>query len=183
MPIKEQFFDLWARRSDKKDPDTRKEIEQEMINTLKIYIERNYKFLENQEEMVRQLKSDFESEIPNNILMEATGVDRKVCRRFRYHEGRGVIDKRPDSSRNSIPPSTRKQVEKRDDNSCVKCGFDNELSIHHIIPLSHGGINGMDNFALLCKSCHKEAHNGNFGTRRMAYETKDEFWEEFCNDS
>lgn len=181
MSSKEKFLELMERRNSIAGMGQKSQLEREMTNILKEYYRENFKYLENDEDVIIQIKSDFESDLPVDILSEATGIDIKTCRRFRYIPGRGVVDKRPNSGRDSIPPSVRESVRERDDGQCVKCGDEEELSIHHIIPLSHGGINTESNYALLCKVCHKEAHNGNFGTRRMAYETKKEFWEDFCN--
>ena len=42
--------------------------------------------------------------------------------------------------------------------SCQNCGSKKMLLIHHIIPLSNGGKNILDNIAILCKSCHSKLH-------------------------
>lgn len=42
----------------------------------------------------------------------------------------------------------------RDGGECVYCGSRRALTIDHLIPLSKGGDNGMDNLACACKSCN-----------------------------
>jgi hypothetical protein len=38
---------------------------------------------------------------------------------------------------------------------CNYCGSTDNLTLDHIIPLSKGGINKIENFQILCKSCNK----------------------------
>lgn len=44
---------------------------------------------------------------------------------------------------------------------CVICGFDYEpvLEIHHILPVSSGGSNDVDNLFPLCPNCHAIVHS------------------------
>ena len=37
---------------------------------------------------------------------------------------------------------------------CEHCGTDKQLEVHHIVPLSEGGTNDLDNLVTLCKACH-----------------------------
>ena len=43
-------------------------------------------------------------------------------------------------------------------NRCENCGSIERLEIDHVIPLSKGGTDTIDNVALLCFDCHKEKH-------------------------
>ena len=43
-------------------------------------------------------------------------------------------------------------------NECGNCGSDENLDIHHIVPLSLGGSNLPGNLAVLCVRCHGKAH-------------------------
>jgi 5-methylcytosine-specific restriction endonuclease McrA len=54
----------------------------------------------------------------------------------------------------------RRLVGERDHYSCAECGVGGMLHLHHIRPLSQGGTNRLDNIAMLCEHCHKEAHGG-----------------------
>ena len=55
-----------------------------------------------------------------------------------------------------IKSEIRKKVWIRDDGMCKKCGSKDELEFDHIIPVSKGGNNTINNIELLCKSCNRE---------------------------
>lgn len=41
---------------------------------------------------------------------------------------------------------------------CELCGNTNNLTLHHIVPLSWGGISSEDNVITLCETCHRKVH-------------------------
>ena len=41
---------------------------------------------------------------------------------------------------------------------CTKCSSTDDLSVHHVIPLSHGGTNEAKNLEVLCLNCHRKHH-------------------------
>lgn len=45
---------------------------------------------------------------------------------------------------------------------CTICGCEEDLYIHHIIPLAKGGRNHIGNVTCLCKNCHRNTHYGLF---------------------
>ena len=52
-----------------------------------------------------------------------------------------------------------KEVRRRDGWRCVECGATGvELHVHHIVPLSKGGRNDVDNLETLCRECHEAKH-------------------------
>ncbi len=51
----------------------------------------------------------------------------------------------------------RKKVSDRDGYACKICGYKKHISTHHIMPLSEGGSNNLDNLITLCPNCHAEA--------------------------
>jgi len=54
---------------------------------------------------------------------------------------------------------TRMRALVRDDFKCVGCGDESlELHVHHIIPVSKGGSDLLDNLKSLCIKCHRETH-------------------------
>lgn len=58
---------------------------------------------------------------------------------------------------------TRIQLEellKASDYKCNYCGSPNKLEFDHIVPLSKGGTNQIDNIQILCRSCN--ASKGNY---------------------
>lgn len=42
------------------------------------------------------------------------------------------------------------------DKKCLKCGSEKRLSIDHIIPISKGGLNELDNLQCLCVRCNSK---------------------------
>ena len=55
----------------------------------------------------------------------------------------------------------RPKVLERDNYSCVLCGCNEGIAIHHVIVRSQLGKSTMDNLACLCLQCHNEAHGVN----------------------
>ncbi|HEK5061772.1 TPA: HNH endonuclease [Clostridioides difficile] len=43
---------------------------------------------------------------------------------------------------------------------CFNCGNKENLTLHHIVPISLGGTNNVSNIANLCPICHEKAHLG-----------------------
>ena len=43
---------------------------------------------------------------------------------------------------------------------CKNCGSDKNIEYHHIVPISLGGQDKIDNIVALCGKCHKAAHHG-----------------------
>lgn len=54
----------------------------------------------------------------------------------------------------------RKSYAIAENSCCENCGSSKSLHVHHIIALSNGGSNLAINLAVLCESCHSEAHGG-----------------------
>ena len=53
----------------------------------------------------------------------------------------------------------RREVYKKDNWTCQKCGAKNtKLYAHHLIPLFEGGSNELKNLVTLCEECHKDMH-------------------------
>jgi len=44
----------------------------------------------------------------------------------------------------------------RDNNACQDCGSKENLEVHHVLPISQGGINELSNLKLVCHDCHLE---------------------------
>lgn len=59
---------------------------------------------------------------------------------------------------------------------CQKYGITVGLQAHHIVPLSRGGSNRINNLKLLCKTCHLKEHNkedfGNEHDSRLSLQNK-----------
>lgn len=52
----------------------------------------------------------------------------------------------------------RTRVLERDCYRCTHCGTTTNLEMHHLIPLSQGGTNHLDNLTTLCHTCHTTLH-------------------------
>lgn len=169
---KEKLFRYWEEHD-----------HESMINFLSQYLERTYPDAEDEEQII-QLLNDVESGLPPRIVSEAVGTDIRTARQYRWHRGRRVVNRRR-TKRKSVPPSKRQEIRERD-GGCARCGISEEeaedgLTLHHIIPHTHGGVNIDENMAMLCDSCHKKSHLGDYSSRQLAYDTIDEFWQRFCH--
>ncbi len=60
----------------------------------------------------------------------------------------------PKQLRFPIPKKTRATVMERDGYKCAFCGETRNLQIDHIMPVSTGGTNELNNLRVLCKSCN-----------------------------
>lgn len=57
---------------------------------------------------------------------------------------------------------TREKAIQRDNGQCQECGFDGNLHVHHITPLSEGGEPfDLENLLTLCQTCHLNAYHNN----------------------
>lgn len=57
--------------------------------------------------------------------------------------------------RSPIPREVRREVWRRDEGKCVRCGSREKLEFDHIIPVSKGGSNTARNIELLCQNCNR----------------------------
>ena len=59
-----------------------------------------------------------------------------------------------EGKRKPIPIKLRAEVFRRDNHLCLRCGAKHGLSIDHIVPVSKGGQNTIDNLQTLCMPCN-----------------------------
>ena len=121
------------------------------------------------------LKEKWGEEITTEEITRAVNCSKGYARQFYLFDGK-VIQK---DGRNGIRAKTKREVLKRDQNSCVVCKSPENLEIHHIIPVMGSTIKYQDeisNLAVLCKKCHYLAHSGNY-YKSLAYEDLEGFWE------
>lgn len=57
--------------------------------------------------------------------------------------------------RAAIPSEVRREVWRRDEGKCMKCGSRVNLEYDHIVPVSKGGSNTARNIELLCQDCNR----------------------------
>jgi len=76
--------------------------------------------------------------------------------RFLLSAGHEKTEKvaRKKKSREHIPSEVQIKVWKRDNGKCVLCGSTENLHFDHIIPVSKGGSNSVDNIQILCSKCN-----------------------------
>jgi 5-methylcytosine-specific restriction endonuclease McrA len=63
--------------------------------------------------------------------------------------------------RYDYPPDwdrVRRVVLQRDGYRCQNCSSDDQLHVHHIVPLTSGGTNAWSNLVTLCPDCHGRLH-------------------------
>jgi len=60
--------------------------------------------------------------------------------------------------RKGISGTTVKKLREKYNNRCAECGGDENLQIHHIVPIKDGGDNAFENLLLLCDVCHRNKH-------------------------
>jgi len=59
------------------------------------------------------------------------------------------------SSRAAIPTEVRREVWKRDQGQCARCGSRELLEYDHIVPVARGGSSTARNIELLCEACNR----------------------------
>ncbi len=64
-----------------------------------------------------------------------------------------IYEVKPSSNR-YIRKAVKQAVTIRDKHRCVKCGAAENLHIDHVIALSRGGSNDIDNLQVLCRDCN-----------------------------
>lgn len=98
-------------------------------------------------------KSHTMSDIANVLrtALEVLGYDRKMVI-GRIHNNKTDYH----SIRRREHENGRKWRLKKE--SCDKCGATTKLVLHHIVPISWGGISSDENCITLCESCHREIH-------------------------
>ena len=104
------------------------------------------------------------TDVSKRRLVDAVDCHRQYPTRLKLNEESGEVEYKDRVKRrkqNQVRPDHRKEIIARDDSQCVRCGNPNqdELLVHHIIPVSQDGTAQDNNLATLCKDCHNESHD------------------------
>lgn len=128
---------------------------------------------ETYEVRIRRLHEYCEQKIESKLVAKAVGCSVSYARRFSYEDGQGAFEKgwSTQNQNEKVSPGTRTKIMNRDSNTCLRCDSENEdeLEVHHILPINQGGTNDDSNLATLCSDCHQAAHNGSKTSGKTAY--------------
>lgn len=89
----------------------------------------------------------FSEEEINKVKTMAKNRDKKI---FEY-----IFKLRKKNNHNRAPINQSNKNRK-----CVICGFSTVTHLHHIIPVSEGGLSKNDNLVYLCPNHHEIVHKG-----------------------
>ena len=80
-----------------------------------------------------------------------------------------IFDQQQKSDRQKrgyVSSKVRKAVLQRDNNQCLLCGCQDDLSVAHITPISRGGNSEIENLQTLCFPCKKDNHASSVDFRK-----------------
>jgi hypothetical protein len=80
-----------------------------------------------------------------------------------------TFDKQQKSDRQKrgyVSSKIRKAVLQRDNNQCLLCGSQDNLTVAHITPISRGGNSEIENLQTLCLPCQKDNHASSVDFRK-----------------
>ena len=102
---------------------------------------------------IKRMSVEMGEDIAGNLDMITNAVSVKLGEKF---------GNTPTRKRKPITKSLRHEVFKRDGYKCVECGAtkkETKLHVDHIIPVSQGGSDELDNFQTLCEACNLAKKN------------------------
>lgn len=154
------------------------------------YLEEQGLSTETKKEQIIALKNRFGTKkkpvYKDDLIADVVDASPTYVSEFGWGENGTVVNTAREAREGDISDSVRQTVRQRDGYECVRCGraeSETQLEIHHIIPAASGGDHTVDNLATLCRDCHQQAHGGTgMGTTDTAYNTKEEFWEEWIQN-
>jgi hypothetical protein len=110
-------------------------------------------------------------------IADVVGCSVGYAQRFDYDPEIGAAYEKEWSRKSQaqkVSPGRRTRVLSRD-GKCRRCGADDDLVVHHIVPVDADGKNRLENLAVLCQSCHLAAHGGSFQTTTTVYDGHEGF--------
>lgn len=76
------------------------------------------------------------------------------CRWIDHDYAAKYVEKSESKSRKTLPKKIRQSVFERDHFSCLYCQNTSDLTVDHIVPVSRGGGDEMENLQTLCRVCN-----------------------------
>jgi len=110
-------------------------------------------------------------------VADVVGCSESHAQKFAYDPETGAAYEKEWSRKaqaQKVSPGRRARVLSRD-GECRRCGTDDDLIVHHIVPVDADGKNRLENLAVLCRSCHLAAHGGGFQTTTTVYDGREGF--------
>lgn len=114
-------------------------------------------FFQNNDELLTT--SEFLSEINSKFIKKMNEMD---CKNSRFKKDLYSLRR---NEFNKKSPQLKILLIERDGHKCNTCNAELHLTIDHIIPLSRGGSDNIENLQLLCRSCNSQKNN-----KRLSYE-------------
>lgn len=112
-------------------------------------------------------------------LIDLYSIDKQVVDNIRSVENKIRI-----APRNRRNPKNSKLARMILPNECNICGAqfedNNVLDVHHLIPLSQGGEDKIENMVLLCPNCHKQVHKRFRNSQNSNYDSNCEMSGQLC---
>jgi 5-methylcytosine-specific restriction endonuclease McrA len=88
----------------------------------------------------------------NEVITDCINVLCQDCK----DKHRAEVESKKKFIKRPISAKLRWEVWERDNFTCLKCGARKNLAVDHIHPESRGGIDSVENFQTLCKSCNSK---------------------------
>ena len=161
-----------------------KALRETLSNELGAFFDEDEFRFETKKEAIVAVRAVFDQELNTPIqgvkIARTLGCSKGYPSEFTLEEFESesvVVPKEYVQKRTALSDVERREILERDNRSCVRCGDDQQLEIHHITPVSDNGTNDSENLATLCHSCHLDAHGGIMLSHDVIYDSRDEFWE------
>lgn len=170
---------IYDSRTKPKPVRERELIEEELANIYAEFVDRACDHDATYQSTIKRLLSAFQHNIPSHVIADVVGCSAGHARRFEWDTNQNTVSEKQWSRsqrENQAPPALVDRVNDRDNNCCVRCESTNQTVVHHIIPVATGGSAVLQNLAVLCKRCHRDAHDGVINSGEVIYDSLEQFW-------